>query len=268
MSRFSFLIISLLFSCITFSCGENGKQTPVKDVNSSTQSNTHASDVTPERIKSKKETQELSELRDQLTENPTDYSIAFQLIQRYESFEMIDEAILVLDEFIEISTDATRDIARMDRALINSRYNDKLFAYQEFLDLAENGSEENRAEVYFQLGNLLALEKYDPPEGDRIKLAVEYYTIASKLESGNALLYKRLADLMYSIGKLDDAREYLAIFLVVYPDDWQSLIDLAEWSIEAEDFEKARKYLDRSLKSNNEEIIKKANKLLVSLNNR
>ncbi|MFH1514010.1 MAG: hypothetical protein ABIG42_00980 [bacterium] len=267
MRRFSFLIIFFVISCFTFSCGRDVNQTPADELKSRTQSNTQSPDAAQGKTKPKKDIQELNDLQDQLAQNPGDYSIAFPLIQRYESLEMIDEAITVMDNFIDISTDTAKDRARLDRALLHARYKNKSFAFDEFLDLAENGPEEYQAEAYFQLGNLLAVEKFDPPEGDRIELSVEYFTLASRLESGNALLYKRLADLMYSSGKLEEAREYLAIFLVVYPEDWQSLIELAKWSIEAGDVEKARKYLERALDSNNDEITKIAKKMLDDLNN-
>lgn len=268
MFRFSLLIIFLAFSLLTFSCGQDGDQTSVEKPLSSSKPNSQSEETTPDKIKSSKDIQELGELVAKYEENPDDYSVAFQLIQRYESFDMIDDALLVLDKFISSSTDASKDRARMDRALINSRYKDKSFAFEELLDLAENGQVEYQAEAYFQLGNLLAIEGFNPPEGDRIELATEYFIHASKLESGNALLYKRLADLKYSTGELEEAREYLAIFLVVYPDDWLSWIDLAEWSIEAGDLEKARKFFERALDSENEEIINIAKKALADLNNK
>ena len=112
---------------------------------------------------------------------------------------------------------------------------------------------------------MIQVDGYNPPDGDKTELAIHYYRKASKLEPANALLYRRLADLLYSEGELDEARDLLAIFLVVYPDDYFSWLDLADWSVESADIERAKEYYRRASESNNEEIKERVKKSLRKL---
>ncbi len=266
MYRFIRLIVPLIATCVLISCaGETNSDshaakpgTSVSDSHSITEPENHDSTAAKNNLK---------RLENEHKENPIDYTVAFQLIQEYENQGMIDDAINVLEEYIAGDDLLIAERARLDHALLLAAYKDdeKDKAYEDLLDIAESGSEILSSEAYFQLGNMIAVEGYNPPDGDKKELAKLYYRKASELEPANALLYRRLADLMYSDGEIDEAREYLAIFLVVYPDDLLSWLDLADWSVESDDVEKARKYYKRVAECDIVEFSDRAKKALMKL---
>ena len=256
MSREMFRIIHIIFillaTCFLISCSGDttaDSQSTVSKPDSDSQTIIDNPDVEPTY-----DPEKLKQLEDAHNKNPLDYSVAFMLIQEYENQRMIDEAMIVLEDYIKGDDLAIAERARFDQALLMAAYKDKDKAYQDILDIAQNGSEILSSEAYFQLGNMISVDNYSPPDGDKTELSIKYYKKAAENEPGNALLYRRLADLLYSEGDLDEAREYLAIFLVVYPDDYFSWLDLADWSVEADDLERAKEYYRRASASSNEEI--------------
>lgn len=263
MYRFTHFIVLLIATCFFISCagdttGDSLSSVEKKsDSESQTIINNGELDSTSKDSRAKDtgiSADNLKLLEDAHKKNPIDYSAAFNLIQAYETLEMIDEAIDVLEDYINGDDLLIAERARFDRALLFAAYKDKDKAYEVFLDIAENGSEILSSEAYFQLGSMIHIDNYNPPDGNSVELSIEYYKKASRLEPANALLYHRLADLLYAEGKLDEAREYLAIFLVVYPDDYFTWFDLANWSVEADDIERAKEYYRRASESRNEEL--------------
>jgi tetratricopeptide (TPR) repeat protein len=207
----------------------------------------------------------VDELERRFNENPSSLTSASDLANEYRRQNQIEKAIGVWERIIGNITGPDREQAQINRAVLLTEVGRSEEAYNELLNLANDENGKMRSEAYFQLGNLIATGKITPAEGDKVDLAVGYFEKALDLGQTDPLLYRRLADLMYMKKNLDLAREYLAIFLVVAPNDGESWIDLGDWSKEAGDFERARVYYQRALENEDEKVIARAEKALREL---
>jgi len=254
----TFLIASLGF----YGCPRTKTGTPESDLKTSQTSesvkeNPDASkNVSPERI---------AELEKRFSENPTSYISASDLASAYAKLDQPDKALDVLSKYIQKAEGQDVERAKIDKAVLMSKTGRAEEAYKALLALAGNKDGKLRGEEYFQLGDMIATGKYSPPEGNKVELAKKYFESALDLGQVDPLLYRRLADLMHSENQIESAREYLAIFLAVYPYDGDSWIDLGNWSIEAGDRERAREYFKRALESDRADVRGRAKEALEKL---
>lgn len=257
------LIVILAALCSFLSCNPKPATTQ-DDANNSVQVE-ESSTETSQAESSFFTEEQLQEYKTLYDKNPNDYPTASQLARAYTSLKKIAEAEQLYNLFV-----ANEDIqvalrAKLDRAIFFTETDRLDEAYRDFKDITGSELESLKAEAYFQLGDMLAVKKYNPPDGNKIDLAIEYYSKASELEPSNTVLYRRLADLIYAEGEIDRAREYLAIFLVTYPDDWGSWLDLGDWSVQVKDTKRAREYYERALGSGIPEVEQRATKALKGL---
>jgi len=259
----SFLLIALFIESSGFcSCSRTKTNAPGSNSNTPSKSelakeNVDASkNVSPERI---------AELEKRFNDSPASYISASDLANAYAKIDQLDKALSVLDKYIKNAEGPDVERAKIDKAILKSKSGQAEEAYKELLTLAENKEGKLRGEEYFQLGNMIATGKYAPPEGDKVELAKKYFESALDYGEVDPLLYRRLADLTHSENQLEAAREYLAIYLAVYPYDGESWVDLGNWSVEAKDYKRAKEYYKRALESNKEDVRKKAQAALGKL---
>jgi tetratricopeptide (TPR) repeat protein len=212
--------------------------------------------ISPERI---------AELEKRFIDSPTSYLSASDLVNAYVKTNHVDKALGVLDKYINNAEGPDIERAKIDRAVLLLNSGGAQEAYKELLALAENKDGKLRGEAYFQLGNMIATNKYVPPQVNKVEIAKKYFKNALDNGEVDPLLYRRLADLTYGEKDLDSAREYLAIYLAVYPYDGDSWLDLGNWSVEAKDYKRAREYFKRALESKKDDVQKKAQSALDKL---
>ena len=257
------LIVTLAAVCSFLSCNSKPAAKQV-EANNSVQVE-ESTGETPQTESSFFTEEQLQEYKALYDKNPNDYPTASQLARAYSSLKKTTEAELLYDSFVKNEDIQVSLRAKLDRAIFFAETDRFDEAYRDLKEITGSELADLKAEAYFQLGDMITVRKYNPPDGKKIDLAIEYYSKASELEPSNAILYRRLADLMHTEGEIDRAREYLAIFLVVYPDDWGSWLDLGDWSVQVNDSKRAKEYYERALGSGVPEVEEKASKALKSL---
>ena len=246
------VLISGIVSCSSGEKGSDGKKSESRK--------TETPAVTPESTSENQAS--IEELEKRFLDNPASYTSASDLVSEYKKQSVPDKAIETWDRFIKSAIGPDVERARIDRAILLVEIGKKEDAYNELLKLAADENGKMRSEACFQLGNLIATGKIEVPEGDKTEIAIDYFKKALDLGQTDPLVYRRLADLEYSKKNLDQAREYLAIYLVVSPNDGESWMDLGNWSKEAGDYTRAREYYKRALENEREEIRKKAERAI------
>jgi tetratricopeptide (TPR) repeat protein len=257
------LIVTLTALCSFLSCNSKPvtKEVDTKDSVQVEESTTE----TPQQESSFFTEEQLQEYKTLYDKNPNDYPTANQLARAYSSLKKNSEAEHIYNSFVKNEDVQIALRAKLDRATFFAETGKLDEAYRDFKSITDSELTDLKSEAYFQLGDMLTVKKYNPPDGKKIDLAIQYYSKASELEPSNAVLYRRLADLMHEEGEIDRAREYLAIFLVVYPDDWGSWLDMGDWSVQVKDTKRAREYYERALGSGIPDVEQKASNALKSL---
>jgi tetratricopeptide (TPR) repeat protein len=272
--RICFITALILVSCLVICCtGKNGKPQENGQVSIDQKkpagepgSQSGQKDNTPKPDDSLNLTSKSQEeLEKYHQENPLDYASAYQLARMYESGNLIKESAAIYLEYLSSPDASVSNRAKLDLAMLYFRTKDYETSYASLKKVVLSSSDDIKSEAFFQLGNLIFIEDYNPPDGEKTALAVGYYSEALKLDPSNSVIYRRLAGLYHADAKLQEARENLAIFLVAYPEDAQSWLDLADWSVEAKDLEKAGTYYKKAIETGDEEIREKAGKSLRKL---
>lgn len=263
MLKISILFLSVIFSIsLLVSCTETTSVKPSDDEIDTTQVSVD-DDVAdyPDHV----DAEEIKELEDYLIRNPLDYSAAYQLARRYETIGDVDKAISVYSRYYESDDINIANQAKYDTLILHIRQGNHKRAYDGLNEILDDVSLELRANIYYELGNLLYVEGFEPPDGQRKKRALDYYQKALEINPSSLITYRRIAYLNHELGNIETAREYLAIFLMVYSDDAGGWLDLAEWSVEVSDRDNARAYFERAKMEGSEEIKRKAERALRNL---
>lgn len=257
-------VILIIFSCHLIACSKaTDSTTSLTDQPAESEDDLKSTE--PAFTPSIDDEKELNILEKKYMDNPDDYPTAYNLARKYEQFGKIQKALDVFSGFLESDDPQTVGRAKLDSALVLTRTGKHKSAYKKLLEVSYSEIYELKAEAFYQLGTLIVQEDFIPPEGNKTETAIKYFRASLELDNSNPILYRRLADLMYTTGELEEARELMAIFLVAHPDDALGWLFLADWSVEAKDIKRAREYYERAIKTGNDEISSEAERALVNL---